>query len=107
MPFGSPASGCYDNEMEKRAAAWIVHGRVQGVGFRYFVVREAHALGLSGWTRNLRSGSVEVQAVGPQEALRALEEVLKEGPSHARVERLEPVTPSESLEKARDFTIEF
>ena len=93
--------------VEKRGAAWIVHGRVQGVGFRYFVVREARALGLTGWTRNLWSGSVEVQAFGSEDALRGLEEALKEGPSHASVDELEPIAPSKTLEKTRDFTIEF
>jgi hypothetical protein len=42
----------------------VVHGRVQGVGFRYFVMREARALGLSGWVRNQADGSVEVEAEG-------------------------------------------
>ena len=99
--------GWYDCSVEKKAAAWIVHGRVQGVGFRYFVVREAHALGLTGWTRNLWDGSVEVQACGPDAALRSMEEALREGPSHARVDHLEPVQPVKSLEQAKDFTIEF
>ncbi len=65
--------------------AFIVDGRVQGVGFRYFVLREARALGLSGWVRNLPDGRVEVLAGGEPDAVAALEGRLWEGPPHARV----------------------
>jgi acylphosphatase len=93
--------------MAKRGAAWLVHGRVQGVGYRYFVVRWANHLGLAGWTRNLWDGTVEVQAFGEGQSIRQFESALKEGPSHARVDRLEPLPPSPSLDKAKSFTIEF
>lgn len=93
--------------MAKRSAAWIVHGRVQGVGYRYFVIRWANHLGLAGWTRNLWDGSVEVQASGEEEAIRQMEAALKEGPSHARVDRLEALAPSPAVEAARGFTIEY
>jgi acylphosphatase len=93
--------------MERESAAWRVIGRVQGVGFRYFVIRRANALGLAGWTRNLWDGSVEVQARGAAAALSALEEALREGPSHARVDRLEKLPPSKDLDTARGFTIGF
>jgi acylphosphatase len=93
--------------MEKRSAAWRVHGRVQGVGYRYFVIRWANHLGLAGWTRNLWDGTVEVQAFGEDQSIRQFESALKEGPSHARVDRLEPLPPSHSLDKAKSFTIEF
>jgi len=56
------------------------------VGFRYFVVEEARALGLSGWVRNGDDGAtVEVVAEGPEEDLRRLEEALRAGPRGARV----------------------
>ena len=65
----------------------VVRGRVQMVGFRYFVVEEARALGLTGWVRNGDDGeSVEVVAEGPEDALRRLEEALRSGPRGARVE---------------------
>lgn len=67
------------------ARRYIVEGRVQGVGFRYFVVREAQALGLSGWTRNLVDGRVEVLAAGDESALEVLAGRLWEGPRSARV----------------------
>jgi acylphosphatase len=63
-----------------------VCGRVQGVGFRYFVVREADALGLGGWVRNLSSGEVEVMAQGAPSALDRLEEAIRRGPRFAIVE---------------------
>jgi acylphosphatase len=61
----------------------LVRGRVQGVGFRWFVMQEADALGLSGWVRNLSDGSVEVEAEG--ENLEAFREVLRKGPPSADV----------------------
>lgn len=62
-----------------------IRGRVQGVGFRYWVVEEAVRLGLKGWVRNLRDGGVELEAEGPEEQLFALEKLLWEGPPLARV----------------------
>jgi acylphosphatase len=64
----------------------VVRGRVQGVGFRYFVMREARRLQLDGWTANEADGSVRVVADGPRETLRVLLEVLREGPPASIVE---------------------
>ncbi len=66
-----------------------VHGYVQGVGFRYFVVRRANELGLSGWTANEPDGTVRVVAEGSPAALDELSRHLHAGPSGARVERVE------------------
>lgn len=68
---------------------WLVRGRVQGVGFRWFVWREAERLGLRGSAQNLPDGSVEVIAEGPEKALEALERSLGRGPAAARVDRVE------------------
>jgi len=65
-----------------------VEGRVQGVGFRFFVCDRARALGLSGAVRNLPTGSVHVEAEGSRESLTTLIEDLHEGPPAARVERV-------------------
>jgi acylphosphatase len=73
----------------KRRLEAKVHGRVQGVGFRYFVQREAQKLGLSGWVRNLRSGQVEVAAEGSEDDLKSLLDVLRKGPPMAWVERVD------------------
>jgi acylphosphatase len=67
------------------AFRFVVQGRVQGVGYRYFVMREAETLGVAGFARNCPDGSVEVVAEGPDEALSALESRLREGPTFARV----------------------
>lgn len=64
---------------------WVVSGRVQGVGFRWWTVRQAETLGLRGWCRNLANGDVEVEAEGDDAAIASLERLLAEGPSNARV----------------------
>ena len=67
----------------------IVSGRVQGVGFRFFVEDKAVCLGLRGWVRNLRSGQVEVLASGEKEDLEELLSALKRGPGLSRVTEVE------------------
>ncbi len=70
------------------AKHYIVSGRVHGVGFRYFVVRQARALGLTGWVRNLPDGTVEAVAAGPEASVSELEAALRQGPGMARVDHL-------------------
>jgi acylphosphatase len=69
--------------------AFRVHGRVQGVGYRRFVVREAQALGLAGWVANDPGGTVSGEAEGPAPALASLRAALARGPAFADVERLD------------------
>jgi acylphosphatase len=71
------------------ARRFLVRGRVQGVGFRWFVEREAHLLGLAGWVRNNADGSVEVLAMGSRDQLLALQSRLRAGPRAARVDDVE------------------
>jgi acylphosphatase len=71
------------------AKRYLVRGRVQGVGFRYFVQRVARQLGLTGYTRNLDDGQVEVYAVGPPEKLSELAGFLWKGPAFADVRGVE------------------
>jgi acylphosphatase len=66
-------------------ARFIVTGRVQGVGFRWFVIREARELDLRGFVRNLEDGSVEVVAEGDTVAIEALAAALAHGPVAAEV----------------------
>jgi acylphosphatase len=73
---------------DRRRLEATIHGRVQGVGFRYFVQREAQKLRLTGWVRNLRSGAVEVAAEGSVERLEDLLAALRKGPPLAWVERV-------------------
>jgi len=71
------------------ARRWYVRGRVQGVGYRYFAQRSAQALGLTGYTRNLDDGRVEVYAAGPVEKLAELAPLLHRGPRWADVRGVE------------------
>ena len=87
------------------ARRWIVRGRVQGVGFRWFVWREAERLGVGGWVRNLPDGSVEVVSQGADETLDRLEQALRLGPSGAGVEALEQLDVPAELEVPNSFDI--
>ena len=72
----------------------IIHGHVQGVFYRGWTVDTARALGLAGWVRNRRDGTVELVAAGDEAAIDALAARCREGPPAARVERVE-VAPAE------------
>jgi acylphosphatase len=63
-----------------------VRGRVQGVGYRYFVLRRARTLGLTGWVANERDGSVKIVAEGSEDAIDRLHDALREGPPGALVD---------------------
>jgi acylphosphatase len=71
------------------AKRFLVRGRVQGVGFRWFVEREARTLGIAGWVRNTPDGSVEVLAMGSREQLSAMRGKLQQGPRASRVDAVE------------------
>ena len=71
------------------AARFYISGRVQGVFFRASTRNEAQRLGIAGWAKNLADGRVEVLATGDDDALDALENWLRHGPPHARVESVE------------------
>jgi len=76
-------------EKSVQALRFLVRGRVQGVGFRWFVEREAHILGIAGWVRNNPDASVEVLAMGTRDQLAGLRSRLREGPRAARVDDVE------------------
>ena len=90
-----------DKSIEARR--FIVRGRVQGVGFRWFVEREAHMLGIAGWVRNNHDGSVEVLAQGTRDQLSGLHSRLREGPRAARVDVVEvaEAAPAQGLNSFR------
>jgi acylphosphatase len=82
---------------------YIVHGIVQGVGYRYYVYRAAQELGLAGWVRNNPLGTVEVLAGGTREQLEQLEVMLRKGPYASRVDKVEIV--DEMQEASGNFRV--
>jgi acylphosphatase len=86
---------------------FLIQGRVQGVGFRWFVQREASELALRGWVRNTEDGHVEVVAAGDAEDLDELRTSLRRGPRGSRVDRIVEHTLTESeAEGLTNFSIE-
>jgi len=90
-------------DQDAHARRFLVRGRVQGVGFRWFVEQQAHLLGISGWVRNNADGAVEVLAQGTREQIRNLHAQLEKGPRAARVDQVEEseVPLSEGLKTFR------
>lgn len=82
-----------------------ISGRVQGVGFRWFVREEARRLGLSGWVTNLPTGEVEVAAGGTAESLERLRRALAVGPAGASVEQTADIAESPGRPLAYPFSI--
>jgi acylphosphatase len=89
----------------ERAYRFLVRGRVQGVGFRWFVMRVANRLQIGGYVRNLPDGQVEVCASGTREALDVLERELAKGPSAAQVEYVEKQNLSHDIGQFKSFEI--
>lgn len=87
----------------KGARRWLIGGRVQGVGFRFFAQHKAAELGLAGWARNLDDGRVEVYAIGPPDALNELAAALRLGPRMADVRSFEE--REEAVQSLSSFSI--
>ena len=86
---------------------FLIQGRVQGVGFRWYVQREASQLELRGWVRNTEEGEVEVVASGAPEELDKLRAKLRQGPRGSRVDRLNEHQLAESeAEELSSFRID-
>ena len=94
------------HDIDKFAFTAIVHGRVQGVAFRYYTRDKATRLGLLGWVRNLSDGSVELFAQGERTKLEELKEWLQIGPPSAIVKRV-TTTECEPNDSYRSFEITF
>ena len=75
--------------MKKQARKYVVIGRVQGVGFRFFAENHANQLGLSGYVKNCADGSVEAYAIGDAAALEEFKARLAVGPRSARVDQVQ------------------
>jgi acylphosphatase len=91
-------------EKSIQASRFLVRGRVQGVGFRWFVEREAHILQIAGWVRNNPDGTVEVLAQGTSEQLTGLQSRLQQGPRAARVDDVE-VSQAEPVAGITSFQV--
>jgi acylphosphatase len=83
---------CSNSGVERRRV--IVHGFVQGVGFRFAVEREARSRGVAGWVRNRFDGAVEAAFEGEPEDVQALVDFCRRGPRGALVERIDVVAES-------------
>lgn len=94
-----------DDKPALHTRRYVVRGRVQGVGFRWFVEREASTIGVIGWVRNNYDGSVEVLATGTREQLNQLRRKLQEGPRAARVDDLDE-SDARPVEGLKTFRIE-
>ena len=82
-----------------------VYGRVQGVGFRAFVFREARMLGVDGWVRNRMDGSVEALVWGKEAIIDAFLTRLEEGPRWGDVDRIDVTVETEGVERPSGFNI--
>ena len=88
------------------ARSYVVTGRVQGVGFRWFAMRRASSLGLVGWVRNLPDGSVEAWAEGPADALDAFGVALESGPPGSSVRGIR-TQPAAATGRHRGFEVTY
>jgi len=84
----------------------VVNGLVQGIGFRYFVLRQAQNLGVNGYVRNLYTGEVLTVAEGDRSLVEELIKQLRIGPSHAHVKNCK-VEWSESNDEFKTFEVKF
>jgi len=73
------------------ARRYVISGRVQGVGFRWFTVEAAAREGVHGWVRNTREGGVEIRAEGEAESLERFERAISSGPPRARVDHVDVI----------------
>lgn len=91
---------------ERTAKRYFVSGMVQGVGYRFFAIRVAERLGVSGFVKNLRDGRVEVYGIGSSETLAALRRELERGPSGAMVDEVREEEAAFDPQFERGFSIE-
>jgi len=81
-------------------------GRVQGVGFRYFVQQNARELGVVGWVQNMEDGAVTMELQGTKAQISQLEQRIREGTYFIKVKELQ-LEPREVLADSREFSIEY
>ncbi|MGY4690510.1 acylphosphatase [Salibacterium sp. K-3] len=84
----------------------IVHGTVQGVGFRQFTTTEARKAGVNGWVRNKTDGTVEIKAEGSEEAMNAFIDAVKAGHRFASVTDVD-ISAADEVEHGGSFTVHY
>lgn len=82
----------------------IVHGNVQGVGYRYYALHSAHVYGVTGWVKNMLDGTVKVVAEGTHDAIQQFVDALRSGPMLANVHTITTHTSS-VLEHFQNFKV--
>jgi acylphosphatase len=90
----------------KEARYVRIHGKVQGVGYRFYATRVARRLGLKGWIQNLRDGSVEALVEGEPQAIDEWIDDVREGPRYAEVTKIDQEV-RENPGKLGDFDVKF
>lgn len=98
-----PAS---EQDPKQTAFHAIVHGAVQGVGFRYYTKTHAQRAGIAGWVRNREDGTVEVWAEGPKSSLKQLISTINRGPTNSHVAKVE-LTWKTLAGESRSFHIRY
>lgn len=93
--------------VEKQAKRFFVSGRVQGVGYRYFAMDTAEQIGVTGYTKNLADGRVEVYAIGTSAQLRDLARELRRGPALAAVSDVDEVEAEVFLAFSSGFSVTY
>ncbi len=93
--------------MERKAVHLRIFGRVQGVGFRFFIERLANSYGVDGWVRNLPDGSVEALLIGDEEVLKMMIPEIRQGPPSAFVRELRTQWFPQPPEEVYGFHIRF
>lgn len=101
---GSPGTGSHEPSSHETSTRFVVEGRVQGVGFRYFTAQAARELGLRGTVRNTSVGTVEIQVVGEAGLVEQLRQRISQGPPASHVQRV-AVLPLDSPPTTQSFDI--
>ncbi len=86
------------------AFRWVVSGRVQGVGFRWFIVKRAEELELHGWVSNLPDGRVEIVASGTAASLETIDGLAREGPQWSKVDNVEKLDYPHEVDERKPFS---
>lgn len=92
--------------MAKELRHIVIHGKVQGVGYRFFATRVARRIGLKGWIQNNRDGTVEAMVEGEKATIDEWIEELREGPRYAEVTKVDQET-KEFTGRLGDFDVKF